>query len=39
MGILSNDDGDRNENGKKSVGLYQQNDTFARALRYFAVVA
>ena len=33
---LSNDDGDSNENGKKTIGLLWQNDNFARASRFFA---
>ena len=28
--FVSNDDGDSNENGKKAIGLYQQNNNFAR---------
>ena len=40
---LSNDDGDGNENGKKTIGLDRQNNNFARASRFFvhffAVVA
>jgi len=27
---MSNDDGDGNENGKKAIGLYQQNNNFTR---------
>ena len=40
MGSLSNDDGDGNENGKKSVRLHQKNNNFAfaRASRFLAVV-
>ena len=35
-GSLSNDDGiDGNENGKKPIGLYWQNNNFARASRIF----
>ena len=30
IGSLSSDDGDGNENGKKAIGLYQQNNNFAR---------
>ena len=30
IGSLSNDDGDSNEKGKKAIGLYQQNNNFAR---------
>ena len=30
IGSLSNDEGDVNENGKKAIGLYQQNNNFAR---------
>ena len=41
--LLSNDDGDGNENGKKAIGLDRQNNNFARASRFFvhflAVVA
>ena len=29
IGSLSNDDADGNENGKKAVGFYQQNNNFA----------
>ena len=36
IGSLSNNDGDGNEDGKKAVGLDQQNDNFARASRFFA---
>ena len=43
MGSFSNNDGDGNENGKKTIGLYEQNNNFARASRFFvhflAVVA
>ena len=39
MGSLSNDDGDGNENGKKSVRLHQKNNNFARGSRFTAVVA
>ena len=31
----SNDDGDVNENGKKSIGSDWQNNNFARASRFF----
>ena len=34
-GSLSNDDGDGNENGKKTTGLDKQNNNFARASRFF----
>ena len=34
IGSLSIDDGDRNENGKKAIGLDQQNNNFARASRF-----
>ena len=34
LGRLSNDDGDVNENGKKAIGLDQQNNNFARASRF-----
>ena len=41
--LLSNDDGDGNENGKKAIVLDWQNNNFARASRVFvhflAVVA
>ena len=30
IGSLSNDDGDGNENGKKVISLYWQNNNFAR---------
>ena len=40
---ISSDDGDGNEKGKKAIGLYWQNNNFARASRFFvhflAVVA
>ena len=36
-GNLSNDDGDVNEDGKKAIGLDWQNNTFARASRFFCV--
>ena len=43
MGNLSNEDGDGNENGKKAIEFYHQNNNFARASRFFvhffAVVA
>ena len=43
MGSFSNNDGGGNENGKKAIGLYEQNNDFARASRFFvhflAVVA
>ena len=32
---LSNDDGDRNENGKKAISLDQQNNNFGCASRFF----
>ena len=36
VGSLSNDDGDGNENGKKTRGLdWQNNNNFARASLYF----
>ena len=42
-GSLSNDDGDGNANGKKTIELDRQNNNFARASRFFvhflAVVA
>ena len=34
-GSLSNDDGDVNDNGKKSIGFDWQNNNFARASRFF----
>ena len=34
LGSLSNDDGDVNENGKKAIGLDEQNNNFARATRF-----
>ena len=33
--ILSNDYGDGNENGKKAIGVDQQNNYSARASRFF----
>jgi len=33
-GTLSNDVGDRNEKGKKAIGLDWQNNHFARAARF-----
>ena len=35
LGCLSNDDGDGNENGKKSIDLDWQNNNFVRASRFF----
>ena len=35
LGSLSNDDGDGNENGKKSTELDKQNNNFARAFHAF----
>ena len=35
IGSLSNNDGDVNENGKKAIGLDEQNNNFARASRFF----
>ena len=36
MESFSNNDGDGNENGKKkTIGLYEQNNDFARASRFF----
>ena len=35
IGSLSNDDGDVNENGKKAKGLDWQNNSSARASRFF----
>ena len=37
LGELSNDDGDGNKNGKKSVGLDWQNNNFARASRFLYI--
>ena len=34
IGSLSIDDGDGNEKGKKAIGLDQQNNNSARALRF-----
>ena len=43
MGSLSNNDSDGNETGKKEIGLFQQNNNFARASQFLvhfsAVVA
>ena len=43
LGSLSNDDGDGNGNGRKTIGLDWKNNNFARASRFFvyffAVVA
>ena len=36
FGSLSKDDGDRNEDGKKAIGLDWKNNSFARAPRFFA---
>ena len=33
--LISNVDGDGNENGKKAIGLDWQNNNFARASRFF----
>ena len=33
--VLSNDDRNGNENGKKAIRLDQQNKSFARASRFF----
>ena len=33
--LISKDDGDGNENGKKAIGLDWQNNNFARASRFF----
>ena len=35
LGSISNDDGDGNENGKKSTELDKQNNNFARAFHAF----
>ena len=35
LGSLSNDDGDVNENGKRAIGSDWQNNSFARAPRFF----
>ena len=37
LGGLNNDDGVSNENGKKAIGLYQQNNNFARASRFLYI--
>ena len=34
IGSLSIDDGDGDKNGKKAIGLDQQNNNFARASRF-----
>ena len=39
IGSLSNDDGDVNEDGKKAMGLDWQNNTFARASRFFVCIS
>ena len=31
----NNDDGESNENGKKAIGLYDQNNNFVRASPFF----
>ena len=36
LGSLSNDDGEVNENGKKTVGLDWQNNNFAHPSSFFA---
>ena len=35
LGSFSNDDGDVNANGKKTIGLDWPNNNFARASRFF----
>ena len=35
LGSLGTDNGDRNENGRKEIGLDWQNNNFARASRFF----
>ena len=39
IGSLSNDDGDVNEDGQKAIGLDWQNNTFARASRFFVCIS
>ena len=34
IGSFSNDDGDGNQDVKKEIGLYWQNNNFARASRF-----
>ena len=38
-GNLSKDDGDVNEDGKKAIGLDWENNTFARASRFFVCIS
>ena len=35
IGSLSNDEGDSNENCKRAIALYKENNNFARASRFF----
>ena len=37
LGSLSNDGGDVNKNGKKTIGLDWQNNNFSRAARFFSI--
>ena len=39
LGSLSNDDGDGNENGKKSTELDKQNNNFARTFHAFLYIS
>ena len=39
LGSLSNDDGDGNENGKKTTELDKQNNNFARAFHVFLYIS
>ena len=39
LGSLRNDDDDGNESGKKAIGLDKQNNSFARASRFFVHVS
>ena len=35
LGSFSNEDGDGNEDVKKAIGLFTQNNNFARATHFF----
>ena len=35
LGSFSNEDGDGNEDVKKAIGLFMQNNNFARVTRFF----
>ena len=35
LGSFGNEDGDGNEDVKKAIGLFTQNNNFARATRFF----